>query len=185
VEDGSRAASTPEAPPRKLLSAVRVIDKLADWSGNLFAWLIIPMVFGLTYEVFARYLFNAPTVWAYDITYMLYGGHFMLGAGYALLKGAHIRTDIFYQNWSPRTQGIVDAASYLFLFFPGMIFFFVSGTNEAVHAWRILERSDASPWRPPLYPFKTVIPFATLLLLIQGVSETIKSLYAARRGKWL
>lgn len=185
MEDATRALSTPEAPPKKLLSIIRPIDTLADWSGTIFCWLIIPMVLGLTYEVFARYLFNAPTVWAYDVTYMLYGSHFMLGAGYALLKGAHIRTDIFYQNWSPRVQGIVDSGSYLFLFFPGMIFFFISGTNEAIQSWSILELSDASPWRPPLYPFKTVMPLATLLLLIQGVSETIKSLYAARRGKWL
>lgn len=185
MEDSTRAASNPEAPSQKLLSIIRAIDTLADWSGTLFSWLIIPMVLGLTYEVFARYLFNAPTIWAYDITYMLYGGHFMLGAGYALLKGAHIRTDIFYQNWSPRVQGIVDAGSYLFLFFPGMIFFFISGTNEAIQSWSILELSDASPWRPPLYPFKTVIPLATLLLMIQGVSELVKSLYAARRGKWL
>ncbi len=183
--DATQAASRPEAPPAALLATVRVIDKLADWSGWLFAWLIIPMVAGLTYEVFARYLFNAPTVWAYDFTYMLYGGHFMLGAGYALLKGAHIRTDIFYGKWSPRTQGIVDAGSYLFLFFPGMIFFFIAGTNEAIHSWSIWEKSDASPWRPPLYPFKTVIPLATLLLLIQGVSELVKSAYAAVRGKWL
>jgi TRAP-type mannitol/chloroaromatic compound transport system permease small subunit len=185
VENSTRAASRPEAPPPGLLATIRVIDKLADWSGTLFSWLIIPMVLGLTYEVFARYMFNAPTIWAYDITYMLYGGHFMLGAGYALLKGAHIRTDIFYAKWTPRQQGIVDAASYLFLFFPGMIFFFIAGTNEAIHSWSIWEKSDASPWRPPFYPFKTVIPLATLLLLIQGVSELLKSTYAAVRGKWL
>jgi TRAP-type mannitol/chloroaromatic compound transport system permease small subunit len=184
VEDPARA-KRPEPPSPRLLATVRVIDTLAGWSGWLFAWLIIPMVLGLTYEVFARYLFNAPTIWAYDITYMLYGSHFMLGAGYALLKGAHIRTDIFYQNWSPRTQGIVDSTSYLIFFFPGLIFFFVSGTVEAIHSWSILERSDASPWRPPLYPFKTVIPAACLLLLIQGVSEVLKSLYAAAKGKRL
>ena len=114
---------------------------------------------------------------------MLYGTLFMLGATYTLLKGGHIRTDIFYMNWSVRTRGRVDAVLYLFLFFPGMAFFFWMGLEEALHAWDIREVSDASPWRPPLYPFKTVIPVAAMLLLIQGVSEFLKSLYAALHGR--
>lgn len=175
-----------ETPPKWLLVTIRLIDStVGEWSGKIFAVLIIPMVVVLTYEVFARYLFGAPTVWAYDITYMLYGSHFMLGAAYALVKGAHIRTDIFYAKWSARRQGFIDATLYLLFFFPGMIFFFIAGWDEARHAWEILEKSDASPWRPPLYPFKTVIPVAALFLLIQGISEFLKSSYAALRGKWL
>jgi TRAP-type mannitol/chloroaromatic compound transport system permease small subunit len=114
---------------------------------------------------------------------MLYGAHFMLGAGYTLLKGGHIRTDIFYQNWSARTQGTVDALLYLFLFFPGMIFFFWMGSQEGLHSWSIGERSDASPWRPVVYPLKLVLPVTALLILIQGVSEFIKSLHLALRGR--
>lgn len=175
-----------DAPPKALLVIVRLIDStIGQWSGRIFAVLVIPLVLGLSYEVVARYVFNAPTIWAYDVTYMLYGSHFMLGAAYALVNGAHIRTDIFYQKWPPRTQGLVDAGFYLFFFFPGMIFFFWAGLQEAIHAWTILEKSSASPWRPPVYPFKTVIPLAALLLMIQGVSEFLKSLYAARAGKWL
>jgi TRAP-type mannitol/chloroaromatic compound transport system permease small subunit len=166
-----------------LVTLVRVIDTLSEWSGRLFAWMILPLVGGLTYEVLARYLFSAPTIWAYDMSYMLYGSHFMLGAAYTLLKGGHIRTDIFYQNWSRRTRGTVDALLYLLLFFPGMIFFFWMGTQEAWHAWEIGERSDASPWRPILSPFKTVIPVSALLLLIQGVSELIKSAHLALKGR--
>src|SRR5918997_6034844 len=89
--------------------AVRALDRVNLWAGKLVAWLVIPMVLSLVYEVVARYLFNAPTTWAYDMTYMLYGAFFMLGAAYTLLKQGHIRTDSFYGQWSPRRQGIVDA----------------------------------------------------------------------------
>lgn len=171
-----------EFPPAAR-AVVRVIDTLSEWSGRLFAWMILPLIVGVTYEVIARYAFNAPTIWAYDLSYMLYGSHFMLGAGYTLLRGGHIRTDIFYQNWSPRRQGAVDALLYLLLFFPGMIFFFWMGTQEAMHSWSIGERSDASPWRPVIYPLKTAQPLGALLLLIQGVSEFIKSAHLALRGR--
>jgi TRAP-type mannitol/chloroaromatic compound transport system permease small subunit len=172
-----------DGSPTALVRLVSVIDTISEWSGRLFAWLIIPLVFGATYEVFARYLFNRPTIWAYDLSYMLYGAHFMLGAGYTLLKGGHIRTDIFYQNWSPRTQGRVDALLYLLLFFPGMIFFFWMGAQEGWQSLMIGERSDASPWRPILYPLKLVIPVTAVLLLVQGVSELIKSSHLALKGR--
>jgi len=172
-----------DGPPTALVRLVGVIDTFSEWCGRLFAWLIIPLVLGTSYEVFARYLFNAPTIWAYDLSYMLYGAHFMLGAGYTLLKGGHIRTDIFYQNWSPRTQGRVDALLYLLLFFPGMIFFFWMGGQEGWQSLMIGERSDASPWRPVLYPLKLAIPVGALFLLIQGVSELIKSSHLALKGR--
>ena len=173
----------PAAPPRALVTFVRAMDGFAVWCGRIFGWLIIPLVAGITYEVFARYLFRAPTIWAYDVAYMLYGSHFMLGAAYTLLRGGHIRTDIFYMNWSPRTKGIVDASLYLFLFFPGMALFFWMGLQEALHSWDIREVSDASPWRPPLYPLKTVIPVAAALIIVQGASEFLKSFYAAVKGR--
>jgi TRAP-type mannitol/chloroaromatic compound transport system permease small subunit len=173
------------AVPKAVVVTVRALDGLALWSGRVFCWLIVPLVVGLTYEVIARYVFHAPTIWAYDVAYMLYGSHFMLGAAYTLYRGAHIRTDIFYQNWSVRTRGAVDATLYLFLFFPGIALFFWMGLQEALHAWDIREVSDASPWRPIIYPFKAVIPLALLLLLIQGVSEFLKSAYAALKGREL
>lgn len=165
------------------LSVIRVIDRISDWSGRIVCWMIIPLVGSLAYEVFARYLFGAPTEWAYDISYMLYGSFFMLGAGYALFRGGHIRTDMLYQNWSPRTQGTVDALCYLFLFFPAMLFLLWMGGQEAWHAWEIGERSDASPWRPILYPFKAVIPVTAIMLLAQGLSEFLKSVYAMRTNR--
>ena len=97
--------------------AIKLLDQVSIWSGKAFAWLIIPMVICLVYEVFARYLFNAPTLWAYDMTYMLYGSHFMLGAAFTLAMQGHIRTDFFYRLWSVRWQGTVDSLLYIFSFF--------------------------------------------------------------------
>jgi len=174
-----------EQPSNRILKIVGVLDPIAIWSGKLMGWLIIPLMFGLSYEVIARYFFHAPTVWAYDLTYMLNGTLSMIGAAYTLYKDGHIRTDVFYERWSPRGQGWVNLLCYLFLFFPGMIFFFIAGLDAAIHSWSILETSDASPWRPPLYPFKTVIPLCALLLILQGVSEFFKSLHAVIRGEKL
>ena len=177
-----RHAARSDRPPW-VVAFVQTIDAMSEWSGQIFCWLVIPLTASLTYEVLARYLFGAPTIWAYDLSYMLYGIHFMLGAGYTLLQGGHIRTDIFYQNWAPRTRAWVDALLYLLFFFPGMMFFFWMGTQEAVQSWSILERSDASPWRPLLSPLKTALPLGALLVLIQGISEFIKSGYLALRGR--
>ncbi len=168
----------------KLLKTVKSIDKISIWSGKAAAWLIFPLVFGLTYEVISRYAFKTPTIWAYDLAYMLYGGLFMLGAAFTLYNKGHIRTDIFYDKWSSKRQGWIDAILYLFFFFPGMIFFLIAGLNEALHSWSLFEKSEAGAWRPPVYPFKTVIPLTALLLLIQGVSEFLKSVYAAVKGEW-
>ena len=170
-----------EAVPGQI-RLVRAIDKFTDFTGTGVAWLNVPLVLAVSYEVFARYLFNAPTIWSFDVTYMLYGAIFMLGSAHALHKGAHIRTDFFYQEWSVKTRGWVDSVSYVALFFPALaVFLFVSG-NEAWYAYSISETSEQTPWRPILWPFKAVVPLAALLLLIQGVSETIKSVHAARTG---
>jgi TRAP-type mannitol/chloroaromatic compound transport system permease small subunit len=185
--DREASPSAEHAAPAWLLYTVTIIDTMVgEWSGKLFTWLIIPMVFGLAYEVFARDLFNAPTIWAYDVTYMLYGSHFMLGAAYTLYRGQHIRTDMLYEKYSTRWKGIVDVVFYLIFFFPGMIFFMIAGWEEAVHAWDIGERSGASSlWQPIIYPFKTVVPATAALLLVQGVSEFLKSTYAALKGRRL
>jgi TRAP-type mannitol/chloroaromatic compound transport system permease small subunit len=113
---------------------------------------------------------------------MLYGTIFMLGAAYALHKGAHIRTDFFFEKWSIRTKGIIDSTAYLVFFFPSIFTFLVVSWNEGWYAFTINELSEQTPWRPILWPYKMVVPLACLLLLIQGVSETIKSVWAARTG---
>ena len=170
-----------EHPPLHI-RLVRRIDWFTDNTGTLIAWLNVPLVLVVSYEVFARYLFDAPTIWVFDLTYMLYGSVFMLGAAYALHKGAHIRTDFFFENWSVRTRGTIDSVAYLVFFFPSLIAFLVVSWNEGWYAYTIGETSEQTPWRPILWPFKMVVPLTCLLLLIQGVSETIKSFYAAKTG---
>ena len=165
-----------------LIRIVRIIDRFTDTTGTWIAWLNVPLVLAVSYEVMARYLFNAPTIWSFDVTYMLYGTIFMLGAAYALHKGAHIRTDFFYESWSPRTKGMVDSISYLLFFFPSLIMLLVVSANEATYAFSIQETSEQTPWRPLLWPYKSVVPLTCVLLLAQGISETIKSVYAWRTG---
>ena len=163
---------------------IRTLDRISIWSGKLFAWLIVPMVLCLVYEVFARYFFNAPTLWAYDMTYMLYGTHFMMGAAYTLAVQGHIRTDFFYRLWPVRWQGTVDSLLYILFFFPALALWFWAGYDYAAISWERLEVAISSPWKPALYPFKTVMPVTTVLLMLQGVAELTKSLYAARYGEW-
>ena len=168
--------------PALHIRIVRSIDAFTDATGTWVAWLNVPLVAVVAYEVIARYAFGAPTIWSFDLTYMLYGTIFMLGAAYALHKGAHIRTDFFFEKWSIRTRGVIDSIAYIVFFFPSLaVFLFVSG-GEGWYAFEIGETSEQTPWRPILWPYKMVIPLTCLLLLIQGVSETIKSLYAARTG---
>ena len=165
-----------------LIKAVQRIDRFTDTTGSWIAWLNVPLVLAVSYEVFARYLFNAPTIWSFDVTYMLYGTIFMLGAAFALHKGAHIRTDFFYEKWSVKTKGMVDSISYVVFFFPSLILFLAASGNEAWYAWTIHETSEQTPWRPILWPYKAVVPATCVLLMLQGVSEVIKSVYAWRTG---
>lgn len=167
-----------------LLAIAHALDPVALWSGRIVAWLIVPMVAALSYEVAARYLFNAPTLWAYDMTFMLYGSFFMLGAAYTLQRKGHIRTDSLYANWSVRRQGWVDTACYLLMFMPFVAIFLWAGWGYFVKAWTTGERFVSSPWMPITWPFKAVMPLTGLLLAIQGVSELCKSLYAATTGQW-
>jgi TRAP-type mannitol/chloroaromatic compound transport system permease small subunit len=169
-------------PSPALLATIRVLDWFTDRTGTIISWLSIPLVLVVSYEVIARYAFNAPTSWAYEITYMAYGTLFMLGAAFALHKGAHIRTDFFWENFSARKKGLIDSISYLVFFFPGLTILGIIGLDEAIYSFRLGETSDQTPWRPLLWPYKAVIPAACLLLLVQGVSELLKSLYMAHTG---
>jgi TRAP-type mannitol/chloroaromatic compound transport system permease small subunit len=163
-------------------AAIHIIEAISKGTGIVVAWLIIPMTVAVTWEVVARHFFRAPTIWAFDVTYMLYGTHFMIGTAYTLMRVGHVRTDMLYHKWSLRRQMIIDAIGYFFFFFPAMLLLLYFGWQEASHSWSIGETSDASPWRPIVYPFKTVIPVTALLLLIQGVGELLKNIYAIRTG---
>jgi TRAP-type mannitol/chloroaromatic compound transport system permease small subunit len=167
-------------PPH--IRIVRAIDGFTDTTGTWIAWLNIPLVVVVAWEVIARYVFGAPTIWSFDLTYMLYGTIFMLGAAFALHKCAHIRTDFFFEKWSIRTRGVIDSIAYIVFFFPSLFLFLIVSGGEGWYAFEIGETSEQTPWRPILWPYKMVVPLTCLLLMIQGVSETIKSLYAARTG---
>lgn len=171
----------PETAPL-YLRLVRVIDRFTDTSGTLIAWLNVPLVLVVCYEVVARYVFSAPTIWSFDMTYMLYGTIFMLGAAYTLHKGAHIRTDFFFEKWSVRTRGLIDSAAYILFFFPSLVVLLMVSGAEGLYSFNIGEVSEQTPWRPILWPFKMVVPATCFLLIVQGVSETLKSIYAARTG---
>lgn len=163
--------------------ALAAIESLSTATGWLAGWLIVPMTLAVCYEVAARYAFNAPTVWAYDVTYMLFGAQFMLAAAYTMLKGAHIRTDVFYERWSPRRRATVDAVCYVLFFFPGMLFVLYAGAGEAWNSFLIGERSDWTPWRPIIYPLKAVIPITAALMLLQGLVELVKAVRVIRRSR--
>ncbi|MCF8130970.1 MAG: TRAP transporter small permease subunit [Deltaproteobacteria bacterium] len=168
--------------PPGLAKLTHIIDTFTVWTGKGVAWMVLPMIASLVYEVVARYFFNAPTIWAGDISTILYGAFFMLGSAYTLQRQQHIRTDFLYANWSTRTKGIVDSALYITCYFPGLgIFMWISWG----YAWKstlLQERIISSPWMPMIWPLKLCIPLAIALLLIQGVSELIKSLYTAKTG---
>jgi TRAP-type mannitol/chloroaromatic compound transport system permease small subunit len=184
------------------------IDTLNEWVGKTVCWFIVPLCLAMVYEVVVRkfgtspegwwneiirvltdpdapsQLQPAPTLWAYDISRMLYGALFMLGAGYALSKGVHIRADFIYRNWSDRTQGIVDLFLYVTLYFVGMGFLLWYGADYAWTAWSRGERAMDTAWMPQLGPVRTAIPLGAFLLILQGISESLKSWYAATRGRW-
>jgi TRAP-type mannitol/chloroaromatic compound transport system permease small subunit len=152
-----------------------LVDRVSELSGRAAAWLVLPLILGVTYEVFARYALNAPTVWAYDLAYMLYGSIFMLGAAYALRRGAHVRTDFLYNDWSDRRKALADAVGYV-LFLPALLLYLLALGRQAQHSWMIGEKSVESAWRPPLYPFKWMMVVAMALLLLQGVVELLRTL---------
>ncbi|MEO5765671.1 MAG: TRAP transporter small permease subunit [Casimicrobiaceae bacterium] len=162
-------------PTPTLARITRALDTIGRACGVAVAWLIVPMVGSLVWEVTARYLFNAPTTWAYDMTFMLYGTFFMIGSAWTLQRGSHIRTDTFYAKWSPRTQARVDLACYLVLFFPAMAILAWLGWEYFWKSFGQNERIVTSPWLPIVWPFKFMMPAASVLLLIQGLSECLKA----------
>lgn len=174
----------PNDMPPAMASLIARIDLFSHAVGRVVCWLVLPLFLVMVYEILVRKLFTAPTLWAYDISRMLYGAMFMLGSGYALMRGVHIRADFLYRNWSVRVQGLVDTVLYLTLYFPGMLFFFYISADFAFETWQRAERASDTAWMPYIAPVRTSLPLGVLLLIIQGVSEILKSYYAMTRGKW-
>jgi TRAP-type mannitol/chloroaromatic compound transport system permease small subunit len=151
-----------------MLSYIRFADRLSAWFGKTFGWLIILMTAGMSYEVFARYLFNAPTPWALDLSFIMYGTLFMMGGAYTLSRGGHVRGDFIYRTWAPKRQALVDLILYVLFFFPGILALIFAGWKYASRSWGYAEVSINSPAGIPIYQFKTVIVAAGILLVDPG-----------------
>ncbi|MFY9315501.1 MAG: TRAP transporter small permease subunit [Burkholderiales bacterium] len=164
-------------------ATIRGIDRFSDVIGRVIALAMLFLMSIICYEVFVRYAFNAPTIWVFETSNMVNGSSFMLGCGYALLKGAHVRTDIFWERFSERRKGAIDLISYLVLFFPTMITLFVISVDDAWYSYTISERSQESIFRAIYWPFRSMIPLAALLFFVQGVSEALKCWYQVRFGR--
>ena len=169
--------------PSVFYAVIRWIDRFTDVTGRLFALTQILLVAIITYEITSRYFFGAPTVWAFEGSTMANGASFMLACGYALYKGAHVRTEIFWEKYSERRKGVIDLVSYLVLFFPTMVFLMWVGVEGTLHSYTTGERSQESVWRAIMWPFRAAIPVSALLFMIQGVSESLKCWYQVRFGR--
>jgi TRAP-type mannitol/chloroaromatic compound transport system permease small subunit len=169
--------------PSTFYAVIRSIDGFNNLIGKIVSLGMLFLVLSISYECFSRYLFNSPTTWVFETNYMVNGSAFMLGCAYALLKGAHVRTDIFWDGFSERKKGLIDFWSYLLLFFPTMLVFFAISADDAWFAYQLGERSEQTPWRPLLWPFRAAVPAMALLMMIQGVSETLKSYYQVKTGR--
>ena len=174
----------PSDMPSWMASSIVNIDKFSKWVGNIVCWILMPLIFAMTYEVLARKLFHAPTIWAYDISRFLYGALFMLGAGYALSKGVHIRADFLYRNFKTKNQGAIDFWLYILFYFPGLIVFLYMTVGYVGESIQRGERGMDTTWMPYMWPIKTCLLIGIIFLLIQGISELFKSYWAATRGKW-
>jgi TRAP-type mannitol/chloroaromatic compound transport system permease small subunit len=150
------------------------IIKLNQWIGTAVSWLMLVLVLELVYDALARYIFNAPTVWSFDVSYMLYATLFMLGGGYTLYFKGHIRVDLIYEKVSKRGKAIIDLIGYIAFFFPVMVVLIVYGAINAHESWLYTERAQVSYWAPTLWWFKLQIPIGGLLLLLQGIVEFVK-----------
>ena len=160
------------------------IDKVNTWVGKIFSWSIVAMTFAIVYEVVSRYVFSAPTTWAYDVSYMLYGTLFMMAGPYALARNGHVRGDFLYRRWSPRVQAIVDLTLYILFFFAAVLALIYSGWGFFKISYMFNERSAFSPDGPPMWPFKMLIPLVGVLMLLQGLAESVRCVICIRNGWW-
>jgi TRAP-type mannitol/chloroaromatic compound transport system permease small subunit len=163
---------------------VRAIDTLSLWVGHAFAWCIVILTLGTSYEVFVRYALNRPTSWAFDIGYIMYGALFYMAGAYTLSRGGHVRGDILYRLWAPRTQARLDLVLYIIFYFPGIVALLWAGIAHAEQSWRYLEVSIFSPAGIPIYPLKTLLPVGAVFLALQGVAEVCRCLICLRDGQW-
>lgn len=160
------------------------VDKVSTWVGHAFSFLIVLLTLHVTWEVFSRYVLDAPRAWAFDAMIMLYGTMFMMAGAYTLAKNGHVRGDVLYGFFRPRTQATIDLVLYIAFFLPGVIALTYAGYFYAAESWRINEHSTITYEGPPIYPFKTAIPLAGAILLVQGIVEIIRCIICLKQGYW-
>jgi TRAP-type mannitol/chloroaromatic compound transport system permease small subunit len=163
---------------------LRAIDHVSNWSGKAFAWLIVALTLVVSIEVFKRYILNAPTAWIFDFNNMLYGTLFMMCGAYTLAQSGHVRADFVYHALRPRTQAALALVLYLLFFVPGILALIYAGADYAADSWRIGEHSTVTAEGPPIYHFKTVIPIAGALVMLQGLAEIMRCAVCLRTGAW-
>jgi TRAP-type mannitol/chloroaromatic compound transport system permease small subunit len=167
-----------------MIRYISFADSLSAWFGKVFAWSVIVMTLAVSYEVLVRYLFRAPTSWAFDLSYMLYGTLFMMAGAYTLSRDGHVRGDFIYRLWRPKTQAAVELVLYFLFFFPGIIALVLAGWKYAARSFRYLEVSSNSPAGIPIYQFKAVIVAAGILLFLQGIAQVFRCVICLRTGAW-
>lgn len=168
-----------------MTSFIHAIESFNIWIGRAFGWCILILTFSVAYEVFVRYVLNAPTVWAFDMMIQMYGALFLMAGPYALAQDTHVRADVIYRFLPPRWQGRVDMLLYIVFFFPGMLALFWFGWEIASDSWRYHEVSWNSPARIQIYFFKTLIPLAGALFIAQGIAECMRCYLAIKTNTWL
>jgi TRAP-type mannitol/chloroaromatic compound transport system permease small subunit len=163
---------------------VHAIDGVSTWLGKAAAWLIIGLTALVCVEVFKRYIMNMPTAWIFDASNMFYGSLFMLAGAYTLAQNGHVRGDFLYSSMRPRTQASLDLILYIVFFLPGIAALIYAGYDYAALSWRINEHSNVTAEGPPVYHFKTVIPIAGALVMLQGVAEIVRCIACLKTGVW-
>ncbi|MET0348729.1 MAG: TRAP transporter small permease subunit [Rhizobacter sp.] len=159
------------------------VDRLSTWIGKTFAWLVVALTALITWEVFSRYALNKPHAWVLDAQIMLYGTLFMTAGAYTLSKNGHVRGDVLYGFFRPRTQATVDLVLYILFFLPGIVALTWAGWTYANESWAIREQTFSAE-ALPLYPFKFMIPLAGAVLLLQGLVEIARCVICLREGAW-
>jgi TRAP-type mannitol/chloroaromatic compound transport system permease small subunit len=160
------------------------IDKISTWVGQLFSWLIVALTLLVSWEVFSRRFFDSPHAFTFDAMIMMYGTLFMMAGAYTLSKNGHVRGDVLYGFFTPRLQAGLDLALYLLFFIPGIVALVWAGYNFAADSWAIKEHSSVTADGPPLYHFKTVIPLAGAMILLQGLVEIVRCVVCLKNGEW-
>ena len=164
--------------------ALLFVDKVSTGVGRAFSWLIVVLTVFISWEVFSRYALDAPHAWAFDAMIMMYGTLFMMAGAYTLAQNGHVRGDVLYGFFRPRTQATIDLVLYIVFFMPGIIALTYAGYYYAGDSWRINEHSNITSDGPPIYPFKTVIPVAGAFVLLQGIVEIVRCVICLKTGEW-